>query len=556
MALEYNDMIHQKPIFAAGRSRFIAIIVGYLCGLPFTAFASTFNSDGSQADVQSKINSAVDGDTVTIPSGLFTWTGGVTISGKGIKLQGAGGARVVARSNTAMGIGTGTKVFTLTTETLTALEALKSQITNGTTLKIWRTGGAVSGGSTTGAIPWMLGTVSSLNGTTLTMAITDTNSSGTHPNWIIATIPATTIVDSIVSGSASALITATEDASNSVEITGIGIEHAATLSTANANSANFITVNGTSGGQPILIHDCLFIIYTYGDQIHCTSQRGIVWNCSFVSLPYSRAPLAIHNQANSFSTSWTTASTMGTTDLTGKNNFYVEDCDFHAWANATDFDENARSVMRRCLFNNSGWGSHGADSSSFGQRHFDVYDCVFFRNNYGDGQTLNVTQFFLLRGGTGIIADNVIPAFSGADYGSAPSIKLALWNLQYNGGPNPLWGKDIAGIQYPCPRQIGFGRVTGSGTDGNGRTNDAITYVGDSEPLYIWGNTGTYTVVLSSFNNVQAGEDSIADYIQAGRDYFNNGTAKPGYTQYPYPHPLRVGPTIPPSNAIITIIVE
>jgi hypothetical protein len=45
------------------------------------------NTDGSPADVQAKVNSAVDGDMVILPAGTFTWTTGVNVS-KGITIQG------------------------------------------------------------------------------------------------------------------------------------------------------------------------------------------------------------------------------------------------------------------------------------------------------------------------------------------------------------------------------------------------------------------------------------------------------------------------------------
>jgi hypothetical protein len=44
----------------------------------------------SSANVQSAINSAVDGDTVIVPAGSCTWTSAVSINNKGITLQGAG----------------------------------------------------------------------------------------------------------------------------------------------------------------------------------------------------------------------------------------------------------------------------------------------------------------------------------------------------------------------------------------------------------------------------------------------------------------------------------
>jgi hypothetical protein len=56
----------------------------------FSAFATVYHSDGSAINVQLIHDiQAIDGDTITIPPGSFTWTTTVTIS-KGITLQGAG----------------------------------------------------------------------------------------------------------------------------------------------------------------------------------------------------------------------------------------------------------------------------------------------------------------------------------------------------------------------------------------------------------------------------------------------------------------------------------
>jgi hypothetical protein len=52
-----------------------------------------------------------------------------------------------------------------------------------------------------------------------------------------------------------------------------------------------------------------------------------------------------------------------------------------------------------------------------------------------------------------------------------------------------------------------------------------------SEPLYCWGNTlnGSVGTAETDYPNIQSGRDFI------------NGTAKPGYTAYTYPHPLTLG---------------
>lgn len=71
-----------------------------------------------------------------------------------------------------------------------------------------------------------------------------------------------------------------------------------------------------------------------------------------------------------------------------------------------------------------------------------------------------------------------------------------------------------------------------------------MTYVGDSEPAYIWGN-------LSSPANVNIADhgsggcagtvDSSLNYIVQNRDSFNGSTAKPEWSPYTYPHPLVTG---------------
>ena len=69
----------------------------------------------NRSDVQAAINSAAEGDTVIVPEGTCTWTSGVTISGKGIIVQGAGSGRIIAYDNgtETLTIGTGTKTFTI-----------------------------------------------------------------------------------------------------------------------------------------------------------------------------------------------------------------------------------------------------------------------------------------------------------------------------------------------------------------------------------------------------------------------------------------------------------
>ena len=143
--------------------------------------ARVYHSDGSAASVQSLHKAALNGDTITLPAGTFTWTTGVTIS-KALKIQGAGSGRIIGRSRSNVAVGMGSKTFT----TQAGLN-----ISAGNTLRIESM--PLTNGTTDGRGTWMQGTVTSYSGTSLTMNVTTSGGSGTHDFWKIETIPATTI---------------------------------------------------------------------------------------------------------------------------------------------------------------------------------------------------------------------------------------------------------------------------------------------------------------------------------------------------------------------------
>src|SRR5882757_7248038 len=68
----------------------------------FSAFATVYDSDGSAASVQGLQNAALNGDTITLPSGTFTWTSRVTIT-KAIILQGTGVGSTIIKDDVQSG---------------------------------------------------------------------------------------------------------------------------------------------------------------------------------------------------------------------------------------------------------------------------------------------------------------------------------------------------------------------------------------------------------------------------------------------------------------------
>ena len=392
-------------------------------------------ANNSNASVQSAVNSAVDGDEVVIPNGTVTWTGSVSVSGKGIHLRAASPGGLT--------------------------------VTHG-----------AGGGS---------------------------------------------------------LLDLSTDASHHVEVSGIKF-------LAGSATGRFIDIDGS--GKVPLLHDCTFEVPDFQllNAVRILRRGGVIWNCTFSSNKAdgsgSGCLQLLHTSGSS---SWTTASTMGADDTTGTSNTYIEDCTFNNIINqCIDVDNNIRAVIRRSTFNNSQITVHGADTSSDGGRHTEIYDNTFVFSTSGSGANypLPLNRFVYIRGGTGIITGNLIPNISSQTWGNKPEITVIMQNAQRSDGPYPC--PQLS--DYPVPHQIGQSH------NGTSRVTD---------PLYMWGNTGTgmQGISLSDYGTDQCGNGlSTGDFVKSGRDYIV-GTPKPGYTRYTYPHPARGGsgrPTPPQNFRIVT----
>jgi hypothetical protein len=532
---------------------------------PFTiAKAQVSAASCNSSDVQSAIDRAAEGQTVSIPAGSCTWTAGVKISGKGITLHGAGAGRIIAYSPSALSIGVGSKTMAVTS----TLVSGSLSISPGETLTISETGNRQN---------YMTGTVSSYSSGSLTMNITSSggscgNSSDSNysisncKRWLISTIPSTVIVNN--AGSSVHLFDVTEDSTVHTNLSGFKIAYGGGAATG--------VVFNAGGGAAIVLHDCWIEVgvNTANAAIQTYVNRGVVSNCSVDATPFSMAPIGVHLQPYSTS-SWSSASNWGTSDTDGQHNFYVETSDLHAFVNSTDNDEGARSVFRYNLFDNAEFSTHGADTSPISQRYFEFYNNIGVFNSYTDSSSFNMSEWFEVRGGSYVIHDNTLAPISSSRWGNKADVMMIVQNLQRNAGPNACWGAGTSGgSYYHAPQQVGMGYVTGTGHAGNGSsTYDATAegyghpYVGDPEPAYIWNNNRSFTILISDYGLGNSGScsgsnyDISANYIKSNRDYFSGSTAKPGYTPYTYPHPLVAGEAgggqqVPPPPIGLTGIVN
>jgi hypothetical protein len=499
--------------------------------LPRHGNAAVYNSSGTPADVQRIHNTVAQaGDTIMVPSGQFIWSTPVTIS-KAIKLKGAGSGRIIGNSKSSVAIGTGTRTFVTTRAGL--------PISPGQVLLIGKMPSSPGYPTTNARGYWMQGTVTSYSGTTLVMNITSTGGSGAYQFWWIAERPLTTIINTYNNGhpgdnGASPLVEIRQSAAGSTELSGIRfVQGASSVSAATG-------VDGGWTGPKTLIHDCWF--ETGGGSpsgaIFAGTNQVLIWNCSFDDT-WSRQAEAIQ-VAFIGNTSWSTNSTMGTADVNGATNLYVEDCDFHSYLTAVDFDNNSRVVFRHNLLDNCTQGNHGADTSTIGVRHFELYNNELVFDTFGDCNTeVDLQWFFWVRGGTGVITDNILPRITSTCTGTKGNIRLSVLNTRRSSGPYCCW------TQYPAPHQVGQGY--GPGAVFHQYTSQCGPYSGDNysyytyrEPLYIWNNTGTAgnLVGLDEDTEDQCGlNQHVQTYVQAGRDYITG--PKPGYQKFTYPHPLR-----------------
>jgi hypothetical protein len=283
-----------------------------------------------------------------------------------------------------------------------------------------------------------------------------------------------------------------------------------------------LAVYSTSGGKPVLVHDCTFSSRRPLRQIEWSTNGGVISHCLFISEDQSDIS-CIAFKALALPDTWQEPSSLGMAgDPDGTKNTYLEDCTFKdAFLQALDLDDNSRTVVRHCTFDNSAITSHGQDTSPSGVRQFEVYDNEFIFTVGGNCTPnpfpLNINYWFYVRGGIGVITDNVIPQISSCAWGMKGSINLTVYNIRRNGGQIPCQ------TSYPAAHQIGQGPE------------------GSTDPLYIWNNSGSgaNSIGLVNYDPDECGNNQqVTDYLQINRDYFLIPRPPANYQKFTYPHPL------------------
>jgi|GEM_PF-1741762 len=237
--------------------------------------------------------------------------------------------------------------------------------------------------------------------------------------------------------------------------------------------------------------------YTYGVVDHCTIQDG---------------EININSNEND---AWDRPLTLGSA-----NAVYVEQCIMRETTpldDVIDGRSGARYVLRYNNITNMELHCHGIEGG--GTRGTHSYE--LYANMLNDDGKFNCYRHGYIRGGTGVIYDNV---------------------------SRGKWAGDEIQLVHQCAKS-GYcdpskSTPTYPGKDQIGRSTDSNhDVVQDLEPLYAWNNkrsdadqqNGNPKILLV----VQDFSPEQADYIKEGRDFYND-TPRPGYIPYPYPHPLTV----------------
>jgi len=274
------------------------------------------------------------------------------------------------------------------------------------------------------------------------------------------------------------------------------------------------------------------------------SGQGVIDHCAFLN---SYTAVTIMGDGDA---SWDRVLDLGSVEAVYIEDNIMENTEI-VGDGATDAYGGARYVFRYNTVTNARAGHHGFDSGGYRSPHsFEIYNNTFTWTVDNSWYTARY------RGGTGVVFDNLLEGtasetltFGVVNYRTCCCNWCTNVDPEAHGypcdpytacdtplhtncthwgrcdGENPLDGNEDS-TGYPCRDQVG--RSTDMNDDG----------IQELEPLYGWGNTVNEEQANITTNDPWGCADpSMADHLQEGRDYIN-GTPRPDYTPYAYPHPL------------------
>jgi len=258
------------------------------------------------------------------------------------------------------------------------------------------------------------------------------------------------------------------------------------------------------------IHNCYFEGFGYAGISVRGYSKGVVYSCEFNDCYYAGYGygISLTGLINSDSRYgdyvWSQYPAYGNLAWGTDDFVFIEDCTFTACRHSIAANHGARYVFRHNLTQNEQGGAGAAHvdmhgRSPFNSGHRAARACEVYENTIRN-QGGNVLDGIKVGGGDWLIYNNSI-------------------------GPN---------IAYPII-------VLDAGC-----TNNASDYpVGDQcRQSYIWGNSEDGKAITKVGNG--DGPDVVRycpEWLQENRDFFLY--PMPGYTPYPYPHPLRQGSASP-----------
>lgn len=279
-----------------------------------------------------------------------------------------------------------------------------------------------------------------------------------------------------------------------------------------------IRVNNTSGTSR-------YAVYAIGESGD-SSPVGLIDNCEIIN---GRVLVIGNLNMPSMHAIWFESLGLGT-----NNAVFVEDCTFTTTdfaGNCIDTNYGGRYVFRYNTVNDSTTEAHSIQFDHRGSRSWEIYENTFNR------VTRSMWMPMYQRGGTGVIFNNTIT-------GTWTDANIGLDNVrscedvggdagECDGLSN--WDENTPGENgYVCRDQIGAGGDESLWEAGNLYPPQTLV------PTYAWNNLiGEVAVEFKSLGVGPACAESQGHIVE-DRDFYN-GTPKPDYTPYTYPHPLRGG---------------